>query len=378
MAVSINKITNWIGNSGLVEKDGQNKGGVHSYFDQNQNKFGFLYPEITGYFISTQRFLFETSNDQLLIENARNSADWLIGIIEKFGGIIQGINTEKSRGTLVYTFDTAICANAFLDCYLLTKNEKYLNFSKSLSRWIINEALEADGTLKPYQNLDTKNFEEDTNLWYKQKGCLHVKVAIPLIRLYDVTKDENFLNNSSLICNSIKKYQKSDGSILLHSNEKIIHLHSLCYALEGLLHCYGVTKNEEYLKNCIRCLQWCQSKMEKDGSTMLWYNSKYPNAKTSYHTAQLVRLMILVDLATKSHEFSDSIEKSLSFLASLQAIDEDSRINGGFYEEYYKTHFGWKIRKRVNSWGSFFALQATHWNNNLNSLSFEHEISFLF
>ena len=109
MAVSINKITNWIGNSGLVEKDGQNKGGVHSYFDQNQNKFGFLYPEITGYFISTQRFLFETFNDQLLIENARNSADWLIGIIEKFGGIIQGINTEKSRGNLVYTFDTAIC-----------------------------------------------------------------------------------------------------------------------------------------------------------------------------------------------------------------------------------------------------------------------------
>jgi len=118
--------------------------------------------------------------------------------------------------------------------------------------------------------------------------------------------------------------------------------------------------------------------MEKDGSTMLWYNSKYPNAKTSYHTAQLVRLMILVDLATKSHEFSDSIEKSLSFLESLQAIDEDSRINGGFYEEYYKTLLGWTIRKRVNSWDSFFALQATHWKNNLNSLSFEHEISFLF
>lgn len=378
MSVSIDNLTQWINSSGLFQEKGENKGGVHSYFDQNKHEFGFLYPEITGYFISTQRFLYEISKDQKFVDNAISSAEWLIGIYEKHGGIIQGINSDKSRGNLVYTFDTAICANAFLDCYLLTKNEKYLHFSKSLSLWIINEALETDGTLKPYQNLEIDNFEEDKNLWYKQKGCLHIKVAIPLIRLYDLTKDEIFLNSALSISNSITKYQKSDGRILLHSDEKIIHLHSLSYALEGLLHCYNITKNSEYLERCINCLQWCQSKINKDGSMMLWYDGKYPNAKTSYHTAQIIRLMILVDLATKSHNFSESIEKLLTHLKSFQVNDEDYRINGGFYEEHYKTLLGWKIRKRVNSWGSFFALQAMYWVNNRNSLSLEHEISFLF
>lgn len=377
MLNSINKISNWVNDSGLVEKDGKHKGGVHSYFDQNKNQFGFLYPEITGYFINTQRFLFEIFHEQSLIENASKSADWLIGIINKFGGIIQGINSDKSRGNLIYTFDTAICANAFLDCYQLTKNEKYLNHSKSLLQWIIDNALESDGTIKPYKNLDTKNFEEDTNLWYKQKGCLHIKTIIPLIRLYDLTKDEIFLNRSSLICASIQKYQKPDGSLVLHSNKKTIHLHSLCYALEGLLHYYHVTKNEEYLKKCVKCLEWCQDKIEKDGSMLLWYNSKYQKTKTSYHIAQLIRLMVLVDFNRKSYEFSDSIEKLYSFLVSLQALDEDTRINGGFYEEYYKDLLGWKIRKRVNSWGSMFALQAIYWKNNPNKIT-SNSISFLF
>ena len=377
MLNSINKISNWVNDSGLVEKDGKHKGGVHSYFDQNKNQFGFLYPEITGYFNNTQRFLFEIFHEQSLIENASKSADWLIGIINKFGGIIQGINSDKSRGNLIYTFDTAICANALLDCYLLTKNKKYLNFSKLLSQWIIDDALESDGTIKPYKNLDTKFFEEDTNLWYKQKGCLHIKTIIPLIRLYDLTKDEIFLNRSSLICASIQKYQKPDGSLVLHSNKKTIHLHSLCYALEGLLHYYHVTKNEEYLKKCVKCLEWCQDKIEKDGSMLLWYNSKYQKTKTSYHIAQLIRLMVLVDFNRKSYEFSDSIEKLYSFLVSLQALDEDTRINGGFYEEYYKDLLGWKIRKRVNSWGSMFALQAIYWKNNPNKIT-SNSISFLF
>jgi len=374
----VDSLTHWINSSGLFEEEGENKGGVHSYFDQKNSEFGFLYPEITGYFINTQRFLYNISSNQKFINNASQSADWLIEIFEKFGGIIQGIKTEESRGNLVYTFDTAICANALIDCYLLTKDTKYLTHAKSLSLWIINKALESDGTLKPYLNLDTNNFEEDKRLWYKQKGCFHIKSAIPLLRLYELTKDKTFLSNSLLICNSIKKYQKTDGSIQLHENENTIHMHSLCYALEGLLYCYTKTKNDDYLKNCFDSLQWCKDHINKDGDSLLWYNSKYSNAKTSYHTAQLLRLMILVDLRQKSNEFGDCTDKLYSHLNTFQIIDNNSRSNGGFYEEYYKTHLGWKTRKRITSWGSFFALQAIHWKNNFNSLNFERDALFLF
>ena len=378
MAVSISNLTNWINSSGLFQEEGENKGGVYSHFDQNKGEFGFLYPEITGYFINVSRFLYTLSEDPKLIERALSSAEWLIRIYEKHGGIIQGIGTVSSQRNLVYTFDTAVCANAFLDCYLLTKNKNYLEFGKSLSHWIIDKALESDGRLKPYKNLDTNSFEESNTLWYKQKGCLHIKSVIPLLRLYQITDDENFLKKSELICNTYEYYKKPDGSITLHSNNSLIHIHSLCYALEGLLHCYNVTKNKQYLKNCIECLDWCEQKIEKDGSIELWYNSNYSHAKTSYHISQLIRLMILVNLASNSNKFNGSIENLSLFLSTLQAKDGDDRTNGGFYEEYYKTLFGWKLRKKINSWGSFFALQALTWKYNYNSISFEDTIDFLF
>lgn len=377
MILSIDEITNWINNSGLVETTGPNMGGVHSYFDQKKHNFGFLYPEITGYFISTQRFLFNIKNEQSFKTNAENSSNWLIKVFEKFGGIIQGIDTEKSRGNLVYTFDSAICANGILDAYLLTKNEKFLQFSKSICDWIVDETLNSDGTIKPYKNLETNNFEEDISLWYKQTGCLHIKIAMPLAKLYYITNDKKYLEKSSLICNSINNYQNIDGSILLHSNKKTIHMHSLCYALEGLLYNYGITKNSNFLDRCIKCLKWCQNKIS-DNDMMLWHNSNYEKSRTSYHISQLIRLMILTDLENNSHIFDFSIEKLCNFLLSFQIHSKDQKSNGGFYEEYYKTLLGWKIRKRVNSWGTFFALQAIYWKNNKNSISFNNEISFLY
>ena len=49
---------NWLLKSGIFVSDSSdhNYGGVYSFFDEEKNEFAFLYPEITGYFISTMRF----------------------------------------------------------------------------------------------------------------------------------------------------------------------------------------------------------------------------------------------------------------------------------------------------------------------------------
>ena len=54
-----------------------------------------------------------------------------------------------------------------------------------------------------------------------------------------------------------------------------------------------------------------------------------------------------------------------------------SNSNGGFYEENYKTLFGWKRRNRINSWTSMFALQAIFWHEN-EHISFDDSIKYLF
>ena len=374
LSTSLTNVENWLFSSGLTITDthDENLGGVHAYIEEKTQNYGFLYPEITGYFISSLKFL--SAHNQNKIDLAKNSANWLINLNKKHGGIIQSLNNNQK---LVYSFDTAICANGLLDCYDLTNDKTYLDTAEKLLNWISNEVLNSNGTLKPFYDLNSKKFDESKDVWYKQKGCLHVKTTIPFIHFYRITKNENFLKIGLNIADSINYFINEDGSVRLHIDQKIIHLHSLCYALEGLIHVYDITRDQKYLSICINAINWCISKIQNDGSILLWYSSKNPNAKTCYHIAQLIRLMILVEKIS-DEKYSSHIEKLYSYLLQLQSKDSTNISNGGFYEEFYKTLFGWKKRYKLNSWGSMFALQALYWKENFSQITFDNEAKLLF
>ena len=149
MSTHFENVKNWILNSGLVitNEQNENSGGVYSFFDNNNQKYGFLYSEITGYSVSAFCFLHQIENEEKYIKLAKTSSDWIIGLHEKFGGIIQGLDDENdSRKQFVYSFDTAICAKGLLDYYNLTQDERYLRFSKNLLKRLCTGAwLDAAG-----------------------------------------------------------------------------------------------------------------------------------------------------------------------------------------------------------------------------------------
>ncbi|MEX1150838.1 MAG: hypothetical protein WEB28_02000, partial [Nitrosopumilaceae archaeon] len=206
---------------------------------------------------------------------------------------------------------------------------------------------------------------------------LHIKTAMPLLSLYELTKDSILLDKATRICNTYIKFQKDDGGISLHQNNNVVNLHTQCYAIEGLLYSFYLTKNSHHLETCKRALTWASAKIENDGSIQLWFGSKY-KSKSSYATAQLIRLMILMDKVDGNTSYRNQVERLYSFLISLQAHGKDIRIDGGFYEELYKSLFGWQKRTRINSWGSMFALQAIKWMENYDQLSFEECVKYLF
>jgi len=70
--------------------------------------------------------------------------------------------------------------------------------------------------------------------------------------------------------------------------------------------------------------------------------------------------------------------KLKSFLLSLQAKNMDKSINGGFYEEFGKSIFGWKKTLKVNSWASMFSLQALFWLENFSEIDFQKETELLY
>ena len=376
LSESFENVKIWLLSSGLVirDKNDDNCGGLHSFFDEDKKKYGFVYPEITGYFLSTLRFLNSVEKNDLYIEYGQKSAEWLLSLYEKYGGIIQGIYGQEPK-KLSYSFDTAICAKGLLDYYALSNNKQFFEFGKKLVYEIVNETIQPDGSVLPYRNLINNQFEEDKNIWYMQYGCLHIKSAIPILQLYSITKDNKLLEKANLLCNSVSKFQNSDGSISLHNKGGSINLHTLCYAIEGLLYAFFITKNDQYLQNSIAAINWVIEHIADDGSIELWFESKY-RSKAAYPVAQLIRLMILVEKISKN-EYKSHYQKLVKYLINFQAKNNISNSNGGFYEENYKTMFGWKRRNRINSWTSMFALQAIFWHEN-EYISFDDSIKYLF
>lgn len=380
MENEFNQLKNWILTSGLTisDENDPNLGGVYSYFDSSKNTYGFIYPEITGYFLSSLRFLHQIEPNSQIVEKSKNSADWLMKIYDTYGGIIQGIYENEPKDKFVYTFDTGVCAKGILDCYFLTQEKKYLDFAKVLLNWLKDEAIESDGTISPIYNLSKQQFQEDRSLWYKQKGCLHIKNVIPFCTLYSITNDSDLLEIINKICNTFSKFQNDNGSISIHNNSDIVHMHTMCYSLEGLLHAFLTTKNKQFFDICKKALDWSILQLQKDGSTYLWFNSKYKQAKTSYHVAQLIRLMILVDKIENSTKYLKHVKSLQSFLFTLQAKNNNSKIHGGFYEENHKTIFGWKKNPRINSWGSIFALQSIYWLDNYENITMQNSLPYLY
>ena len=115
----------------------------------------------------------------------------------------------------------------------------------------------------------------------------------------------------------------------------------------------------------------------EDGSINLWHNSKY-NSKSAYPIAQLIRILILVDKIQSNMKFKSHTTRLYNFLISLQGTSNSQKINGGFYEEFYKSIFGWKKRLRINSWTSMFSLQAIYWYHEYDKIKFEDQIKFLY
>ena len=233
------------------------------------------------------------------------------------------------------------------------------------------------GKVKTNMELKKKEVKESDDVWYKKWGCLHIKTSIPFVQLYKITNENNYLEYAQKICNTYTKFQNADGSFSINENSKTINLHTMAYALEGLFYVYNITKNEKYLQCVEKGLNWCTNQIADDGSISLWFNSRY-KSKAVYPIAQIIRLMILFDKFDNKNKYLKNILKLRTFMVSLQANDNNKKVNGGFFEEFYKSMFGWKKREKLNSWGSLFAMQALYWFDNYEKINFDESILNLF
>ena len=84
----ISNLDVWISNSGIQNREGIHLGSFNSWYESDQEKYSYIYPEITGYGITTLIFLNH-------MKKAKLAADWIINTaMYKFDDYSAGVRTS--------------------------------------------------------------------------------------------------------------------------------------------------------------------------------------------------------------------------------------------------------------------------------------------
>ena len=347
----------WLLNSGIQNLDGEHKGAFNSWYDINKNNYEYAYSEITGYGINMLMFLYSLEKDEIFLERAKLAADWLINKAKhKSGGILTRYFYDKSsfmgsfENEEIFSFDCGMVLNGMTSLYKISKDKKYLEFCEELANFMINKMQKQDGSF--YAVYDAKNNKliDDGEKWSTQSGCLHAKLSIGLINLYEITKNNKYLESSKKICDYSLQYLKDNGRFVTFSKTGDTLFHPHCYAAEGLYVAGNYFNNKEYLSAAEKSSLYLFSiQLENGGIPQLFKNNKLIEFERTDILAQSLRMGILFSDKIDN----DKLKKLATRLLEFQNLKGEQK--GGFIYGYDDSR---KKYEHVNSWCTMFALQA--------------------
>ena len=270
----------WIKNSGVLinSENSLFNGGVSAGFDLRANKWNFIYNEITGYMISTNALLYKSTNDNIYLDNAIKSSEYLIsnqyttnGNFES-GAFPKGYSFDDSKIiNVAYSFDVAMIVQGLLDLYDITKSKKLLNSAILGADWLI-KMQDSSGFFYAKYDIQVKEKRDFGPFFYNDAGCLHAKHAIALLKLYNITGNIEYRNSAKLVCDWVIDLQDSDGSFWVNLTKSHVYAHSHAYALEGLLYAYNHFNDDNYLKAIKKGCEWAATNLNKRSYSILGTN----------------------------------------------------------------------------------------------------------
>ncbi|MEW6407146.1 MAG: DapH/DapD/GlmU-related protein [Patescibacteria group bacterium] len=327
---SLKLVCNWIINSGLQAKNG----GFYAWLDLNANAYSYIYSEITGYGITTLLFLNE-------LKKAELAADW---IIKKSIQPCGGVRTGKGEFDNLFTFDTGMVLYGLINLFKAAKKQEYLNISKKIADFLLANQ-RSNGSLAPIYSLKTNKTIETLDKWSTQSGTYHAKVALGLVDLFRITKNDIYKNAAIKLCKFTLTLQDKSGRFITNKKDNTTHIHPHSYAAEGLLYTGAILKIKEFVAAAKKSVEWSFKNLSGYGINELYnpFSNTFNDFQRSDILAQVLRLGIIFSLDSKK------IEELASLLLAYQYNGQNKQKGGFFYS---------KNDLHLNSWCSMFALQA--------------------
>lgn len=252
---------------------------------------------------------------------AANIAHWLTGIVSERGAV--------GRDVVDYLFDTSIVLSGLIACRDSCDSTD-LDAPIAKLTGFLTDCVDHGRAVVANRPIESR--------WSTRIGCHHLKLATPLLALGHPLES----GPVARLCDDLLPLC-DNGRFRLNADTDASYSHAACYAAEG---CMALVEagHPTAWQLVRRCAEWLASVQAKRGGIPAWHDGVRAQGELrSDATAQAVRIWIRTD----PDRFRTSIERGLSFLATLQSASGGIR-----YSEYSEDS---------NTWTTAFTVQALGW-----------------
>lgn len=306
------------------------------------------YPETTGYVIPTMFDCAEYLGDADLSRRAIDMADWEIEVQMKNGAVMGGtVNPNPTPAV----FNTGQVMLGWLRAYDETKHAKYLDACKRAADFLIS-VQDADGAWRK----GNSRFANALTTTY------NARVGWALILTGLRIQDRKYVEAGERNIRFSIGQQASNGwfhnNCLTDPNAPL--LHTICYAIEGILGAAEALKDEEFFAKAKLSADALLGCMRPDGSIAgrldgLWK----PKVEWSCLTgdAQLAAVWFRMFAMTKKAVYQTAARRVVAFLKATQnCANPEPGLRGGIKGSYpFDGEYG---RFEILNWATKFFIDA--------------------
>jgi hypothetical protein len=347
----------WLLNSGIRIKNGDNKGALYGWKYLDPPYFPFVYSEVTGYAISCYLWIYSQLAKLEALEAAEVAAKWIIKKMNSDFLLVAGYRQKNDfvqKGDLsnqIYLFDNGMAMVGLLNLHKISRKKDLLTFANKMADSLVKYFFQGPTISAALVDKFHKPMAIKENKWSTIPGPYLSKLSLGFLELSKQTNNTNYARLSDSICDFTISLQKPDGRFETSPHSEITFLHPHLYACEGLIYSGVFQSNKKYLQSGMEGIIWATQQLSNKGG-LPRDNSKV-SAEQSDAMCQLLRLLILchsdlLELLSQS-SLTIMIDKLHKRILDFCIMSSDENRGGVKYQ--------FKLESAC-SWCAMFCLQA--------------------
>ena len=273
LKAAIDSAKKWVMDSGIQNTDNNAlvHGSYNAWYDSDLGEYAYLYSESSGYFITLMCHLFDLTGEKKYILNGKRAGDWMLNATYESNGAFRCLSLQSGpskydhKQDQMYSFDNGVIVNGLVNLYRSTKKEKYFAAAVTTADWLVMSAQSPSGSFKPVFDIDAERFFESDKEWSMSAGSYHVKIAIGLLNLYDLTDINKYLDAVVKVCDHTLGYQLASGRYISFLSKGGTNAHPHCYTAEGLWVSGKYLDREDYLNSSAKSIKWLLDLQNSEG-----------------------------------------------------------------------------------------------------------------